>query len=57
MATLEHSAVVAPRGELAAAVRERYAGLMDRGGYFEALTPGDAAREAWRVNSARIILV
>ena len=43
------------RGELEAAVHERYAGLIDRVGFYSALTPGDADRGAWWADSARII--
>jgi probable F420-dependent oxidoreductase len=46
---LHEFAVVAPADELAHAVRERYAGLLDRVGYYFPFVPDDAGKAAlWR---------
>lgn len=46
-------AVVAPPDELPYAVRERYAGLLDRIGYYLPFTPGDPALDELWKHSAR----
>ena len=52
---LAQFAVTAPLDELAAAMREQYAGLLDRVGYYESYEPKDEAEDRWWAESARVV--
>ncbi|RMF82332.1 MAG: TIGR03617 family F420-dependent LLM class oxidoreductase [Chloroflexi bacterium] len=51
---LHEFAVVAPPDELASAVKARYAGLLDRVGYYFPFVPGDAEKEILWKNAADV---